>query len=88
MKKLDLAKSVLDAVVSTGVGSIVGNHIKASTPADANRWTKATTVVGGLVLSGAVGSWGANYARGQVDATAEQFQNLRGAVKAAKQDKA
>lgn len=87
MQKLDIFKTVLDAAVSSGVGSIVGNHIKASTPADANKLTKATTIVGGLVLSGAAGSWATGYARGQVDQTAAQLQALRGAVKAAKQDK-
>lgn len=54
MTPLGIALRITSAVVSTGVGAVVGNAIKASTPATANLFQKVSIGIGGFVLSGMV----------------------------------
>ena len=51
MKKIEMIKAVGEAVVSLGVGAIVANLVKITTPASAKLITKICIGVGGLVLS-------------------------------------
>jgi uncharacterized membrane protein len=73
-EKLDLLKSLAGFIVSMGVGAVVGNAIKASTPTDIRRFSKITYAVGGFVLSNMVGDFASRYVSDQIDEVAENIQ--------------
>lgn len=72
---------VISSVVSSGVGAVVGNAIKASTPANATTLKKVTIGVGGLVLSSMVGQQAVRHTGEQIDQTMHQISELKGALK-------
>lgn len=78
MKKLDILKSATGLIVSAGAGAVVGNAIKASTPADIKTIQKVLVGVGGFVLSGMAGEMASKYVNATIDETAE---NLSDAMK-------
>lgn len=51
MKKIDILKAGVGLVVSIGVGAIVGNVVKSTTPDDIGKIKKACVWVGALVVS-------------------------------------
>lgn len=67
MDKLDKLKLVSGAVVSLGVGFVVGNVIKATTPDDLRLITKVTGYVGAAALTGVLGTMASNYTKDQLD---------------------
>lgn len=77
MNILGITKTVSDVVVSAGVGAIVGNAIKASTPIDTKIVSKISIGVGSLVLSSMVGTQAANYTAEQIDSTVVQLKALK-----------
>lgn len=79
MNPLQIAKAAVDLVVSAGAGAVVGNAIKASTPLDAKAIQKIVIGVGGLTLSGLVGSQASQYAGQQIDSTLSQIQAVKAA---------
>jgi len=68
MNYLSIFKGVAGLVTSTGVGNIVGNIIKVTTPANQNTFNKITTVVGGFVLSAMIADKTVEYLNEQIDA--------------------
>lgn len=77
MNPATIAKAAVDIIVSTGVGAVVGNAIKMSTPLDATITKKISIGVGGFVLSGMVGSHAAKYTGEQIDTTLTQVRALK-----------
>lgn len=75
MKILDLAKGALSLVISFGVGTIVGNLIKHTTPVDVGKLTGYAIKIGALVLSGVAGDAASKYAEDQIDNTIETVTN-------------
>ena len=73
MNKLNILKSATGLIVSAGAGTIVGNAIKASTPADVKTAGKVLIAVGGFALTGMVGEMAAKYATDSIDDVAEAF---------------
>ena len=70
MKKeqiIHTVKTGVGFVVSVGVGAIVGNLVKSTTPADTSKIIKACIKVGGFVLSSACGEIASNYTDDQID---------------------
>lgn len=67
MKKLEAFKAILKIAVSAGVGVIVGNAIKATTPDDMKRLTKLGVSIGSLVLTGIASDMASKYVDEQVD---------------------
>ena len=70
MKKKQIIHTVktgVGFVVSVGVGAIVGNLVKSTTPADTSKIIKACIKVGGFVLSSACGEIASNYTGDQID---------------------
>ena len=70
MKKEQIIKTVktgVGLVVTVGVGAIVGNLIKSTTPVDTSKIIKACIKVGSLVVTGAVGDIAGKYAEEQID---------------------
>lgn len=70
-------KLASDLIVSAGVGAVVGNAIKASTPTSVKTIQKITITVGSLALSSMVGAQAANYVRNEIDATSQQVQAIK-----------
>src|SRR5690606_40920686 len=50
MQTLHILKSAATLIASSGVGAIVGNAIKASTPGDVTKLQKVTITVGSIAL--------------------------------------
>lgn len=67
MKKIEMVKAAGSLVISSGVGMIVGNAIKATTPPAVGALAKLSIKVGALVISNMVGDYAVNYAEGKID---------------------
>lgn len=67
MNWLSITKAALGLVASIGVGNIVGNAVKATTPANLNTINKITIQVGTFVLSGMVADQATKYLNEQID---------------------
>lgn len=73
MKKLKIVKGIVTLVATAGVGIIVGNAIKATTPRDIKNVTKFCIFVGGLALSGIAGDKAGKYVEAQIDDLVSTF---------------
>lgn len=67
MEKIKIVKMVLGVIVSVGVGAIISNVIKTSTPIRVKPIMKACMYIGGVMLSGLVGDQAVKYAEQKVD---------------------
>jgi len=70
MKKeqiIETVKTGAGFVIYVGVGAIVGNLIKSTTPADTSKIVKLCIKVGSLLVTGAVGDMAAKYTEEQID---------------------
>ncbi len=77
---LNIAKAAVSIVTSTGVGVIVGNAIKASTPDNLTKFQKVSTTVGSIVLTSMVAGAASNYAGEQIEQTVTQLKTLKTAL--------
>ena len=66
-KIIETVKTGVGFVVTVGVGAIVGNLVKSTTPVDTSKIIKACIKVGSLVVTGAVGDLAGKYAEEQID---------------------
>lgn len=78
MNYLNVFKSVSDIVVSLSVGTVVGNAVKATTPATQNLVQKTGVTLGGMVLSALVGSVASKYVNEQIDEASTQIKEAFG----------
>jgi len=76
MKKLELLKTGASLVVSVGVGAIVGNVVKCTTPDDVKKVTKVCIGVGSLVLTSIAGDMAAKYTEEKIDAAVNAVKGL------------
>ena len=67
MKKIEMVKAVGGLVISAGVAAIVGNTVKASTPANIGAIKKLCIVVGSFVLSDMISDKAVAHAEKKVD---------------------
>lgn len=79
MNALGIAKTAATFIASTGVGAIVGNAIKASTPGDVNKFQKFTITAGSIVLSSMIAGQASKYTGEQIEETVTQLKALKGA---------
>lgn len=73
---LGIVKGVAELAVSAGVGVVVGNLVKATTPFDSGRIHKITVAVGGYALGGVLGDLSAKYISSQIDGYAERVSEI------------
>lgn len=73
---ITIVKSIVGLGASIGVGTVVGNVVKATTPANISKFGKIATVVGSVVLTGMVGIAAEKYTDGQIDKIAEFVHGL------------
>lgn len=55
MKALDIAKLIVQAVLSLAVGEVVGNAIKATTPSHLTMGRRVIIGIGTMAITGVVG---------------------------------
>lgn len=67
MNPVAIVKGIVGLVASAGAGTVVGNAIKATTPAQLTTINKVLVGVGGVVLSGAVGDIVVKYTSKQIE---------------------
>lgn len=63
----DLIKFIAKCIISTSVGTVVGNAIKATTPTNLSAFNKVATVIGEFVLTSAAGGIVADYVVKEVE---------------------
>ena len=68
-----LIKFVSVSVVSVGVGNIVSNIVKATTPENVGKIRKFCITAGAMAISGIVGAKAVEYTENQVDTVAKYF---------------
>ncbi len=78
MKKMELAKAGLEIIVSVGVGAIVGNAIKATTPSTLKGIGKISVALGSLVLTGIASDLATKYTDDRIN---EAVETVKGMVK-------
>lgn len=74
--KFETAKQIFGLVVTAGVGAIVGNIIKHTSPPDMNLIKRACIGVGSLVLTGMVSDKAAEYANGEIDEVVSEIKKM------------
>lgn len=76
MKKMDMVKKVGGIIVSIGVGAIVGNVIKCTTPATMGTIKKVCVAVGSFVLCNMVADSAANYTEQTIDNAVNEVKKM------------
>lgn len=76
MKKLEMVKSAGSLLVSSGVGMIVGNAIKATTPPAVGALAKLSIKVGAVVISNMVGDYAVKHVESKIDGAVNTVKNL------------
>lgn len=77
MKKLELLKSAITLVASIGVGAVVTNAVKSTTPADLKTLNKIAVVVGSTAVSYVASDGAAKYFGNYVDELTEMINNVK-----------
>lgn len=76
MKKLEMVKKVGAIVVSVGVGAIISNVVKATTPGSVGTIKKVCIAVGVFAISGMVVNRAVRYMDQQIDETVTQIKSM------------
>ena len=76
MKKLELLKQGASLVVSVGVGAIVGNAIKGTTPASVGKVMKICIAAGSMVLTGIAADMAGKYTEAKIDEGVEMVKGI------------
>ena len=76
MTKLELVKAAGLIVVNIGVGAIVNNAVKATTPNNTGPVNKVCILIGGLVLTSMISKQTNKYAEEQIDSAVDAFKGV------------
>jgi hypothetical protein len=76
MGKVEMVKTAVGVAVSLGVGAIVENAIKATTPKRIGMITKICTVIGAFVLSGIAGDKAVKYTDEKIDTAVSTLKKM------------
>jgi hypothetical protein len=76
ISKLGILKGVAELAITAGVGVIVGNLVRATTPVESSRVTKVLVTVGGYGLTGVLGDLSGKYVANQIDNYGTKFRDL------------
>lgn len=74
MKKLKLIKKVAGVVVSIGVGAIVNNVIKSTTPSTTSKVMKICIMIGSFVLGGMISDKAVDHTEKMITKTAKDVK--------------
>lgn len=75
MKYLAIVKTLASLVVSVGVGAVISNIVKSTTPADVKRLMKACIGIGSLVLAGMISDAASKYTETKIDETVDMVKD-------------
>lgn len=78
MNKLELLKTAVSLATSSGVGTVVGNLVRHTTPPGLTRAQKILVGIGGFALSSLVGDMLGKQAERNIDEAASGFRRLVG----------
>lgn len=76
MTKLTLLKAAVEIIVSVGVGAIISNAVKATTPANVGFIKKLCIGMGALILTGMVTDSATKYTEEKITETTKQIKNI------------
>lgn len=76
ISKLAILKGVAELSITAGVGVIVGNLVRATTPVESSRITKILVTIGGYGLTGVLGDLSGKYVANQIDTYGNKFKDL------------
>lgn len=76
MKKIDMLKAAGAIVISVGVGAIVGNVIKCTTPSTTGPIKRLCILIGSIVLCNMVGDQAVDYSEKKVDEAVTQIKSM------------
>lgn len=77
MDPINILKGAAAFVVSTGVGAIVKNAVKATTPEDLKKFSKISVVVGTAVVSSMVADHSTTYVKERIDKTVDAIKKVK-----------
>ena len=77
---LSIAKSATELVVSMGVGTIIGNAVKATSPANMNLVNRVFVGAGSYALGSLAGSMASKHTVDQLEQTVTQIKELQTAL--------
>lgn len=75
-----VARMAVTGVVGTGIGALVGNLVKQSTPSDTKKYRKVAIFVGGYVLSSMLTDAASKYVNHNIDEVVDQYKQTKEAV--------
>lgn len=73
----DLIKAAATLIVSAGVGAVVTNAVKATTPADLKIVNKILVMTGTVIASHAVSDVAAKYTTGQIEEIGKSIKEFK-----------
>lgn len=76
MNKVDMIKSVGNFVISVGVGAIVNNAIKHTSPSSVSGIKNLCVGIGAFVLSNMVSDKATTYAEGKIDSAVKSVKEM------------
>lgn len=74
-KNIEMVKTVVGAVISIGVGTVVGNILHMTTPKDAGKIGKVLSYIGGACIEGLVVAHAQDEADQRIDGFVEEVKN-------------
>lgn len=77
MDAINLIKTTAGLVTGLGVGTVVGNLIKSTTPANVKILNKILVGVGGFVIGGALSEIASNAVEQRIDEGVEALKKVR-----------
>lgn len=77
MIALTIAKLATEAVVSVGVGTVISNAIKATTPETTTKLAKVGIAIGSMAIGGLVSEMAANSVTNKIDGLVETFSKKK-----------
>lgn len=79
MNKIETVKTVGQIVISVGVGAIVGNVIKSTTPSQIGLIKKVCIGIGSMVLSNMICDKASEYSNEKIDCIVNEFTKVTNA---------
>ena len=76
MKMIDGVKKVTTIVVSLGVGAIVSNIVKSTTPGSVRLVNKVCIGIGAFILSSMISDQATKYTEQKIDETVIEIKNM------------
>lgn len=84
MNILTIAKTASEILVAGGVGAIVGNAVKATTPPGLKLPQQIIISVGAFALTGMAGKKSADYVTEKIDETVDNIKEIKTTIAAKK----